>query len=60
MKKLYCPYCGRPLSAGCDCEEQARKWDNEGKLYRDIDDQREWDSMEGAEVDDIIAMYRAE
>lgn len=20
MKKLYCPYCGEPISSGCDCE----------------------------------------
>ena len=21
MKKAYCPYCGQPLSDGCDCEQ---------------------------------------
>lgn len=23
MEKLYCPYCGAPLSDGCDCERRA-------------------------------------
>ena len=27
MKKFYCPYCGQPLSEGCDCEREAAEYE---------------------------------
>ena len=56
MKKLYCPYCGEPLNAGCDCERYAAE---EMEMF--IEDY-ENDPMvnEGWHQQDIIDMYRRE
>ena len=60
LGKIILPILRQAAIGRLRLQKQARKWDNEAKIYRDIDDQREWDSMVGADVDDMIDLYRAE
>ncbi len=56
MKKLYCEYCGRPLSDGCDCQRGAAE--EHERFLRDY----ESDPMvnDGWCQQDVIDMYRRE
>lgn len=56
MKKLFCPYCGLPLSEGCDCEMIAAE-----KAERFLDDYYNDPLVnEGWAQQDLIDMYRME
>lgn len=56
MEKKFCPYCGRPLDGGCDCEAQA---EYEDKQFQDeyYDSHEYWD---GCAFEDKLAMQRYE
>ena len=54
MLKQFCPYCGRPLSEECECEQFAA--DEEEEMFKEL----EWRSMENAWQQDIIDLYRRE
>lgn len=56
MTKKFCPYCGQPLSEGCDCagiaEEERRD------LIDYLEDRQEKSGMYAQQ--DLIDMYRRE
>lgn len=56
MKKLYCQYCGKLLSEGCDCEQLAA-----AKAEQFLEDYyNRPDVHDGWHQQDIIDMYRRE
>lgn len=54
MEKLYCPYCGEPLSSHCDCERVAAE--EQQALFEELEER----SLMNAWQQDIIDMYRRE
>lgn len=54
MIKQFCPYCGQPLSEGCDCEIVAAE--EEEIIIEEIEERQ----MRNAYQQDIIDMYRFE
>lgn len=54
MTKLFCPYCGQPLSEGCDCERLVAE--ERETLLEELEER----SMMYAYQQDIIDMYRRE
>lgn len=59
MEKLYCPYCGKPLTEGCFCEDDARLDEEDYKLW--VEELEERQHKSGMYVqEDLIASYRFE
>lgn len=54
MLKRFCPYCGQPLSEGCDCARDAAEY--EAELLEELEEQ----SLATAWQQDVIDMYRRE
>ena len=54
MTKMYCPYCGEPLSDGCECERFARE------EYEELIEEIEERQLETAWQQDLINLYRRE
>ena len=54
MEKLYCPYCGRSLSEGCDCEAEAAE--EAARIVEDLEERQ----MENAWQEDLIFLHRME
>lgn len=38
MKKMFCPYCGAPLSERCGCEREAAEY--EAELIEDLEERQ--------------------
>lgn len=56
MKKLYCPYCGAPLSECCNCEEEI---ENERiEFIEELEERQEKSGFYAFQ--DLIEMYRNE
>ena len=56
MEKSFCPYCGQPLSVGCDCARQVAE---EAELLQEEYESRP-EVQDGWHQQDIIDMYRRE
>lgn len=56
MTKIFCPYCGEPLTNNCDCEFEAAM--EEERMIREIEE-RQHDSGFYA-FQDLIDAYRRE
>lgn len=54
FEKMFCPYCGLPLSEGCDCEREVAEY--EARLIEDLEDRQ----LMNAWQQDVIDMYRYE
>lgn len=54
LKKMFCPYCGLPLSEGCDCEREVAEY--EAELLEELEDR----SLATAWQQDLIDLYRYE
>lgn len=54
MVEQYCPYCGEPLTRGCECERVAAE--EQQALFEELEER----SLENAWQQDIIDLYRRE
>ncbi len=54
FEKLFCPYCGLPLSEGCECAVAVAEY--EAELMEDLDVRQ----LANAWQQDVIDMYRRE
>lgn len=54
MEKLFCPYCGLPLSEGCECGRLAAEEAEE--VFAELEER----SMMNAWQQDLIDLYRYE
>ncbi len=54
MEKMFCPYCGKPLSDGCECERLAA--DEAEEMFAELEER----SMRNAWQQDLIDLYRRE
>lgn len=54
MVKQYCPYCGEPITLGCECERVAAE--EQQALFEELEER----SLENAWQQDVIDMYRRE
>lgn len=56
MKKIYCQYCGMPLSEHCNCEEEI-----ESERIELIEELEEYQEQSGFYAfQDLMEMYRSE
>ena len=56
MEKLYCPYCGAPLTEGCRCEQDAYE-----EHQRWVEEREEEQHRSGFYAfQDLMEMYRRE
>lgn len=63
MKKLYCPYCGEPISNRCDCErilEEEQRILEEEHLQLIEDCENDPETQYGWYQQDLIDMRRRE
>lgn len=56
MRKIYCPYCGKPLSEYCNCEEEIES--ERMELIEELEERQEKSGF--YTFQDLIAMYRSE
>ncbi len=54
MLKCFCPYCGQPLSDGCDCARYAAE--EEAAMPEELEER----SLVNARQQDLIDLYRRE
>ena len=54
MEKMFCPYCGQPLSDGCECERLDA--DEAKEVLAELEER----SMRNAWQQDLIDLYRRE
>lgn len=54
FEKRFCPYCGQPLSEGCDCEREAAE--HEARMIEELEERQ----LMTAWQQDVIDMYRFE
>lgn len=54
FEKRFCPYCGQPLSEGCDCEREAAEY--EARIIEELEERQ----LMTAWQQDVIDMYRFE
>lgn len=54
FEKRFCPYCGTPLSDGCDCERELAGYE------ADLIDELEERQLANAWQQDLIDLYRRE
>ncbi len=54
MRKWFCPYCGWPLSEGCDCARYAAE--EEVAMLEELEER----SLVNAWQQDLIDLYRRE
>lgn len=55
FEKMFCPYCGLPLSEGCDCEREVAEHGS-AELLEDLEDRQ----LATAWQQDMIDLYRYE
>lgn len=56
MKKIYCEYCGQPLTEGCDCQREAAE--AVAEFIEDYENRP--DVQYGWAQQDLIDSYRME
>lgn len=54
FEKIFCPYCGLPLSEGCECARHVAEY--EAELLEDLEER----SLQNAWQQDLIDMHRRE
>lgn len=54
FEKLFCPYCGLPLSEGCECAVAVAQY--EAELMEELEERQ----LANAWQQDVIDMYRRE
>jgi hypothetical protein len=54
FEKRFCPYCGAPLTDGCDCERELAEY--EADLIEELEDRQ----LTTAWQQDLIDLYRYE
>lgn len=56
MEKKFCPYCGKPLTENCRCEEYAAE--DRAALVEEIEERQHASGMYAFQ--DLLEMYRNE
>lgn len=56
FEKRFCPYCGAPLSDGCDCERERELAEYEAGLIDELEERQ----LANAWQQDLIDLYRRE